>query len=263
MTAPTASPLVVVDIGNTRLKLGVFEGPSGTPLPLPKGTLSIAHDWQAAEVDAFLPHPVPHYRWVICSVNRPACARLVDWLRKRGAEHVWEMEYTDLRVTADVERPDYVGIDRLANVVAVNRIRPASEPAIIVDMGTALKVDLVSATGSFAGGTIAPGLEMSARALHEYTDLLPLIEVTEPETALGKSTVEAMLSGLYWGAIGAVRELAERIVPAGSDPEIILTGGTGTLFAGALESHSARPPQFVPHLTLAGIAIAAGAGETA
>ncbi len=250
-------PLVAVDVGNTRLKLGVFSTPLAEPLPHPQGTLSMARDWSAADLDSFLPESPAEYTWAIASVNRPACIHLVAWLTERRVPRIWQMEHTDLPVSADVERPDHVGMDRLANVVAVNRLRASNEPAIIIDMGTALTVDLVSRTGAFAGGAILPGISMSARALHEFTDLLPLVEVVESPPALGRSTHDAMCSGLYWGAVGAVQKLVGQLTTNSTEAEIFLTGGAGPLFASVLADESSRPPQFVPHLTLAGIAIAA------
>jgi type III pantothenate kinase len=150
-----------------------------------------------------------------------------------------------------------VGVDRLADAAAVNCLRGTGLPALIIDLGSALKVDMVSAEGAFAGGAIMPGIGMSARALHEYTDLLPLVEVTDVPPALGTSTVAAMQSGLYWGAVGAARELVARLFAGGPRGPIYLTGGAGALLAGVLADASDEPPQFVPHLTLAGIALAA------
>jgi type III pantothenate kinase len=250
-------PLVAVDVGNTRLKLGVFEELPGQELPHPKGTLSVDHDWEPADLDAFLTLPPSDYSWAIASVNRPGCRRLVHWLTERQVHDAWEMRHTDLPVVAEVARPDQVGMDRLANVVAVNRLRAADEPAIVISMGTALTVDLVNSAGAFAGGAILPGISISARALHEFTDLLPLVDVSEPPAALGRSTQDAMRSGLYWGAVGAVRELIAQFSPEPTRAEIFPTGSAGPLFAGVLAGESERPPQFVPHLTLAGIAIAA------
>jgi type III pantothenate kinase len=253
---------VAVDVGNTRLKLGVFQPPLADPLPHPIATLSLGREWSAADLDAFLPLPPAQYAWTIASVNRPACAQLVEWLAKRGATHVKQLSHADLPLAIDVEEPSRVGMDRLVNAVAINRLRQSHSPAIIIDMGTALKLDVVSGDGAFAGGSISLGIAMSARALHEFTDLLPLVEVTEPPPAIGKSTRGAMNSGLYWGAVGAVRELIAQITATVGPAEIYLTGGAGPLFTNVLDQESTRPPQFVPHLTLAGIALAAQATGT-
>ena len=104
-------------------------------------------------------------------------------------------------------------------------MRPPGRPAVVIDVGTAITVDLVSAEGAFLGGAILPGIAMSARALHEFTDLLPLVDMSElaaPPPALGDSTEAAMRSGLFWGAVGAVRQLIEQLAgdaPAAGGPD--------------------------------------------
>ena len=160
----------------------------------------------------------------------------------------------DLPLAVRLDRPDMVGIDRLVDAVAVNRLRDG-RAAVIVDVGTAITVDLVAADGAFLGGSILPGLEMSARALHEFTDLLPFVDVSElsePPPPLGTKTEEAMRSGLFWGTVGAIRQLVEELGrEAGNHPQVFLTGGAGAAVAELLVPDA----QFVPHLTLAGIAL--------
>ncbi len=156
-----------------------------------------------------------------------------------------------------------VGVDRLVDAVAANRLRDAGRPAVIVDVGSAITVDLVSADGAFLGGAILPGLAMSARAMHEFTELLPLVDVAEldsPPPALGTATEPAIQSGLFWGAVGAIREVVDQLHKAAAggscaeEPQIFFsTGGAGATVAELL-GPAAR---HVPHLTLAGIALAA------
>jgi type III pantothenate kinase len=145
----------------------------------------------------------------------------------------------------------------LLDAVAANRLRDPQRPAVVVDVGSAITVDLVSSDGAFLGGAILPGIAMSARALHEFTDLLPLIEMAEltvPPPALGTSTVPAMRSGLFWGAVGAIRQLTEQLSDSASgQPQIFLTGGAGPAVAQLL----GQSAEHVPHLTLAGIVYAA------
>ena len=160
----------------------------------------------------------------------------------------------DLPLTVKLPRPDMVGVDRLLDGLAANRLRTPGRPAVVVDVGLAITVDLLDADGAFLGGAILPGIAMSARALHEFTDLLPQIdmaELAEPPPALGTATVAAMRSGLFWGAVGAVRQLVEQLT-GNSDAEVFLTGGAGPVVA-QLMGTAAR---YVPHLTLAGIALA-------
>lgn len=262
MNQPSASaaerlPLVVADVGNSRVKLGEFEPSGQTALPLPVRAQSFAVELNEAELDSFLPEEAARYRWAIASVNHPVAERLQQWLEHRRARQVRVLTYQDMPLAIDVEAPPRVGIDRLANAVAVNQLRPEGVGAIIVDLGTAIKVDLVSAEGAFAGGAILPGIAMAARALHEFTHLLPLVTVSEAPAPLGKSTVAAMSAGLYWGAVGAVRELVGRLSIDRPGMTIYLTGGAAPNVAAILEQESSQPPLFMPHLTLSGIALAA------
>ena len=194
-------------------------------------------------------------RWHIGSVNRPAASRLIDWLRDhRPDDEIMLLTSGDLPLAVKLPRPDMVGVDRLLDALAANRLRTPGRPAVVVDVGSAITVDLVDADGAFLGGAILPGIAMSARALHEFTDLLPQIdmaELAEPPPALGTATVAAMRSGLFWGAVGAVRQLVEQLT-GNRDAEVFLTGGAGPVVA-QLMGTAAR---YVPHLTLAGIALA-------
>ncbi len=256
--------LIAVDIGNARIKLGLFLGDCAAESPEPSKTLSVTGD--ELELDAIGPWldraASQPQSWWIASVNRPTATRLIDWLREhRPDDRITLLAAGDLPLTVRLERPDMVGIDRLVDAVAVNRLREADRSAVIVDMGTAITVDLVSADGAFCGGAILPGLQMAARALHEFTDLLPLIdmsELTAPPPALGVTTLSAMESGLFWGAVGGIRQLIERLAvgssgSGGKRPQVFFTGGAAEAVA-ALFGTDAR---FVPNLALTGIALSA------
>ena len=171
------------------------------------------------------------------------------------------LKYSDLPLEVSLPEPERVGIDRLLGAVAVNRLRTATRPAIVIDVGSAITVDLISSIGAFLGGAILPGIVMSARAMHNFTDLLPMIamdELADPPAALGMSTVGAMRSGLYWGSIGAMKELiarlAESLPSSSAAPEIFLTGGAAPLVADFLNSSA----KYHAHLVLSGIAIVGG-----
>jgi type III pantothenate kinase len=251
-------PAVAVDVGNARIKFGLFSSQLGEGFPEPLATLAL--DGRRPEWDQIAPwleeSSQPHVSWWIASVNRPATTRLLDWIRDhRPADPITLLAADDLPLAVELKRPDMVGVDRLLDAVAANHLRTSDRPAVVADVGTAITVDLISAEGAFRGGAILPGIAMSAQAMHEFTDLLPLVEMAElstPPPALGGATVEAMRSGLFWGAVGAIRQLIEQMAGA-ADPEIFLTGGAGPAVA-VLLGRSAR---HVPHLTLAGIALAA------
>jgi type III pantothenate kinase len=154
-----------------------------------------------------------------------------------------------------------VGSDRLLGAVAANRLRQANRSAGVVDMGTATTVNFIAADGAFEGGAILPGPLTALRSLHQATASLPSLgpeTIEEPPPAIGKSTLEAMASGAFWGAVGAVQELVARMTADRSDDaEFFLTGGASHAFADVLR-FAGRRPRHVPHLNLAGIKLVAG-----
>ena len=193
--------------------------------------------------------------WFVSSVNRPAERALAEWVgRNRPADSYRLLDYRDVPLRIEVDFPERVGFDRLATAVAAFRLRKGAGPVIVVDVGTALKVHAVSADGAFLGGTIAPGLKLSARALAHETDLLPLVPVTtntQRPPVLGKNTEAAIHSGLYWGIVGAVRETISRMrQELSADPEIFITGGDARGVAGEL----GVPATYLADLCLTGIA---------
>jgi type III pantothenate kinase len=263
--------LVAVDIGNTRIKMGLFNSgstvkASGTNrLPTPVRSFALSSiDWDEAELRQWLKKVPAATQWWIASVNRPAAARLAESIRSIDSAAAPRMlSHGDLPIVAVVKEPDKVGIDRLAAAAAANRLRDPARAAIVVHVGTAIVVDLVSDEGRFCGGAILPGIAMSAHALHECTNLLPqssMQELGEPPAALGTSTLEAIHSGLYWGAIGAMRELVARLsnsrAASGVEADIFLTGGAAPSVAGQLGPNV----QYAEHLVLSGIALAATGG---
>jgi len=256
-------PLVAVDVGNSRVKLGLFARRVAGGLPEPAATLRLAGRPLAVEqIGPWVSeHTAAQASWWIGSVNRATASELLDWLHDcRPNDPVTLLAAGDLALRVELARPDMVGVDRLLDAVAANRLRRPGHPAVVVDVGTAVTVDFLSAEGAFCGGAILPGIAMSARAMHEFTDLLPLVDMAEldaPPAPRGADTESAMQSGLFWGVVGAIRELVARVPGTPSaDPDLFLTGGAGPAVAELL-GPSAR---HVPHLTLAGIALAAETG---
>src|SRR5881394_4645610 len=115
----------------------------------------------------------------------------------------------DLGVGIDYPAPQSIGADRLANAAAV--VQMYGYPAIVVDFGTAVTFDVVSARGDYVGGVIAPGLESMTNFLYDRTALLPKLSLREPVRAIGKTTRDAMLSGAVFGYRGLVREIVARL----------------------------------------------------
>ncbi len=252
-------PLIAVDIGNSRIKLGRFAPGENAGLPAPQTTLELSvrdDGWETplAEWAAQQPQPA---QWIVASVNRPHRERLAAWLAAaRPNDPLRQLDYRRVPLQIALSEPERIGIDRLLGAVAANTLRAAGQMAVVVDLGSAITVDVVSADGAFLGGAILPGIGMAARALHEQTDLLPevaLRELHEPPPPLGTSTVAAIHSGLYWGAVGAVRELVTRCTASASAPPLVLITGGAAPAVARLVSEQAR---YEPHLILAGIALA-------
>lgn len=254
MTRPAY--LIAVDVGNSSVKLGWFDARTpklpNYPMPLrvehfPTGQAPPA-DWFAELTDNDL------LIWYVVSVHREGEGALRTFVRsQRPLDDYHLLAHDKLPLRIEVEYPDRVGMDRLAAAVAANERRSPRRPAIVVDTGTAITVDLVNHHGAFLGGAILPGFRLTARALAEGTNQLPLAVYSgedEPPTVLGKNTEGAIRSGQFWGAVGAVREIIERLsVDLSEPPDVFVTGGD----LKKLTPFVAKNAQFVPHMVLSGI----------
>ena len=242
-----------VDVGNSAIHVGWFDGTAislpqpGNVLYLNNGALDISllAKWVATQVN----EPVA---WRIASVNDSAADKLVSWLQAEHTEHVVRrITHRDVAIPIRVEYPEKVGVDRLMAVTAAEYLTQG-DPAIVVDAGTAVTVDLL-AEHAFQGGAILPGMRMSAAALDRYTDKLPMVHTADMDTpeAIGRNTLQAMQSGIFWGTVGAVGELTRRLTTnLPSAGRIFVTGGDGRALTPHI--HSA---EHIPDLVLSGIAL--------
>ncbi len=169
---------------------------------------------------------------IICSVV-PAKAEI---LRENFSETV-PLHFLDstspLGMGIDYPLPTQIGADRLANAAGV--VTRHGVPAIIIDFGTAVTFDVISASPAYCGGVIAPGLGAMTGYLNRKTALLPVIDLAEPPSAIGKSTVHAMQVGAVIGYRGLVKEIIARISDELSGkPKIVATGGDAELIAAGL-----------------------------
>ncbi|HTT85704.1 MAG TPA: type III pantothenate kinase [Rhizomicrobium sp.] len=145
----------------------------------------------------------------------------------------------DLGIEINVDRPTAVGADRLVNTVAAHERYKGA--LIVVDFGTATTFDVVSAAGNYEGGVIAPGVNVSAEALHMAAAMLPRVAIQRTQSVIGKDTVPAMQSGLYWGYLALVEGLVARIRSEYVEPMTVIgTGGLAGLFY--------RQTQVIDHL---------------
>lgn len=163
----------------------------------------------------------------------------LDWKLKLGVE-------------IDYPKPRSIGADRLANAAAVTALYGC--PAIVVDFGTAVTFDIVSERRAYIGGVIAPGLEAMTNFLYQRTALLPQLSLKEPRRAIGKSTIQAMLSGAVFGYRGLVREILAQITAERfprKKVHVVATGGYARLIARRLPEIGVVHP----NLTLEGLRI--------
>jgi type III pantothenate kinase len=157
---------------------------------------------------------------------------LVRVLERRGPVHRLDHR-SPLGIGIDYPKPGHIGADRLANAAAVAARHGA--PAIVIDFGTAVTFDVVSAAPAYCGGVIAPGLGAMSGYLPQKTALLPQIKIEEPPSAIGKSTEHAMQVGAVIGYRGLVREILMRVrAEMEGSPRIIATGGDAALIAKGL-----------------------------
>ena len=156
---------------------------------------------------------------------------------------------TDLGIAVLIDRPEEAGADRLVNAVAGHALYGG--PLIVVDFGTGTTFDIVDENGSYIGGVIAPGINLSVEALHIAAAKLPRIAIERPANVIGKNTVEAMQSGVYWGYVGLIEGLIQRIRSEHkrADMKVLITGGLAPLFAGATEIFDTVDPD----LTMKGL----------
>lgn len=171
---------------------------------------------------------------------------------------LWVGPEANLGIDIDYPCPKHIGADRLANAVAC--VALYQTPAVVVDFGTAVTFDVLSATGYYVGGVIAPGLAVFSEYLHQKTALLPRVRLREPRSILGKSSEEAMRSGAIIGYRGLVREILSQICYElfrhGPAPFIVATGGDAKLIGNRLPLFDAVNPK----LTLEGLRFIATRG---
>ena len=260
-------PLVAVGIGNTTITFGVHDSLGDAECGNPAEN-KVHWKWSqliTVETAGFDPAAVAlntpaSASWCVASVHRPSEQRLAAWVRESntGASYR-DLIAGDLPIKVCVEQPNRVGMDRLAAAGAVNQLRDPLAPALIVDAGTAITVDLVSQQGDFLGGAILPGMQLVSQALSAKTDQLPQVDPCFRQSApnaLGRSTDGAIRSGLFWGSVGAIRELVERIgASANGSPQLFLTGGD----AERLAPFISKDAVFVRDLVIGGILTAAAA----
>jgi type III pantothenate kinase len=227
--------LLALDAGNTNVTVGVFE--SGTLIG--NWRLRTVHEQTADEWGVLLRNvfqlagldTAKVDGMIIASVVPPIDAALAlmaaRYFKKEPLFVTWQTR-TGLKICYD--DPREVGADRLVDAVAA--LHKYGGPCIIVDMGTAITFNAVSANSEYLGGIIAAGIGISIEALYARTARLPRVDFREPANLIGTNTVDSVQSGLYYGALGMIDGIIERLVEKlGPDTKVIATGGQARLIA--------------------------------
>ena len=255
-----STSLIAVDIGNSFLHVARYSLDKRDEFALPAlipwfGAIEAEVLRTAAIQPSWLQQlPAVAQSWFVVSVNRQREAQLASAIRRhRPDDHYQVLTYRDFGLTVDVEAPERVGSDRIAAACAAFQLRRQTGSVIVIDAGTAITVDRVDEPGIFRGGAIFPGPYLMGDSLHRHTDALPFVAApAAPPCPVGKNTVSAIASGLFWGTVGALRELIERMrAEMKAPPELFFTSGADQQVISSLVEATA-----IPDLVLRGVALA-------
>ncbi|TVX95815.1 type III pantothenate kinase [Cohnella terricola] len=227
--------ILVVDVGNTNIVLGLYENRKLThhwrlstnrSSTVDEYGVMISNLFQLAGVKA------EQIEGVILSCVVPPIMNMLESLFAKyvGKEALIVGPGIKTGLNIRYENPKEVGADRIVNAVA--GIEQYGAPLIVVDFGTATTFDYIDASGAYLGGAIVPGIGISAEALYQRAAKLPRIELSKPKSVIGRNTVAAMQSGIIYGYAGQVDGIVRRICKEfGVQPRVIATGGLAELIA--------------------------------
>ena len=228
--------LLVIDIGNTNIVLGVYREKvllrhwriaTRVEQTGDEYGILIANLFQLAAISLNQVKVA-----IIASVVPPIQSALVRvFNRNLGISPLLVGPGIKTGMPIRCDNPREVGADRIVN--AVSAFAKVQQAVIVVDFGTATTFDLINDQGEYLGGAIAPGLNLANSVLSEKTAQLPRVDLTRPQTVIGRNTVDSMRSGLYWGYVGLVDGLIERMIIESTfdSVRVIATGGLARLIA--------------------------------
>ncbi len=228
--------LLALDVGNTNITVGIFEGQT----LVDHRRLRTVREQTSDEWGILLSNLLGYAKLdpasidgiIVSSVVPPLNPALGEMSRRYfSTEAMFVTAETKTGLTIRYENPAEVGADRLVNAVAA--LHKYGGPCVVIDLGTAITFDAISAGAEYLGGIIAAGVGISADALFSRTARLPLVDFRKPRSLIGANTVASMQSGLYYGAIGAIDGMIERLIAElGPGTKTIATGGQAQLIAG-------------------------------
>jgi type III pantothenate kinase len=245
-------PDVVVDIGNSRIKWGdCRSGKVGELFASLPGERP--DEWELQLVRWRLPSKLS---WAVAGVQPRWQEQFTRWAEARG-DRVQLITHEHITIPMEVDEPKVVGIDRLLNALAANRLKPKTVQAIVIGVGTAVTVDLVKENGSFAGGAIFPGPRLMAESLYHFTAKLPLVNTDKLEYSVppGTNTTRAIQTGIAFAVMGGASSLVASM-SENRETWVFMTGGG---LGGLADFPISKVAKTIicPTLTLEGIRIAA------
>jgi len=230
--------ILCLDIGNSHIYGGVFEG-DALKMTFRKTSKQGASSDEyglffrsVLRENGFDPQSISHV--ALCSVVPEVVYSITNGCQKYFGKAPFVLKAgtkTGLKIL--YRNPLEVGSDRIANAIAATQMYP-DEDLLVLDLGTATTVDAISAGRDYLGGVIIPGLRLSMQALDQGTARLSSVEIRQADTCLGRTTAASIQSGLYYGHLGALREIKQGISRDAFDgrtPRVIATGGFSSLFA--------------------------------
>ena len=227
--------LLALDAGNSNVTIGAFEGARMVEhWRLRTVREQTADEWGILLHNAFALASLDTAAVdgvIVASVVPPLDASLALMSRRYFHNDPFFVTHTtDTGLTIRYRNPHEVGADRLVNGAAA--FHKCGGPCVVVDLGTAITFDVISAQAEYLGGIIAAGIGVSIETLFSRTARLPLVEFREPERLIGNTTVECIQSGIYYGALGMIDAIVERLIAElGPQTKIVATGGEAPLVA--------------------------------
>ena len=231
--------LLAIDVGNTNIVLGVFDGQSLVQAWRLQTVRERTSDELGLLVDGLFAHSklerVQVRGVILGSVVPPLTGTILTMVERYfGVKAMVVEPGVNTGMPILYENPSEVGADRIVNAIgAWERFgKSGGRPMIVVDFGTATTLDAISAKGEYLGGAICPGVQISADALFQRAARLPRIDVRKPPRIVGRTTIGAMESGLFWGYVGMVEGLVKRMgEELGGNAICVATGGLADVIA--------------------------------
>ena len=246
--------LLAFDIGNTNIHLGLWDGDSWRLSWRARTVAEKMTDEYAVLVRNFLDTAEVDSGSIsaVCmsSVVPALTTTFQDLVRRYlKLEPLNVGSTTDLDIKIAIDMPEQAGADRLCNAVALSQLYGA--PAVSVDFGTSTNFDVLSADNEYIGGVIAPGIRLAHDALVNRAAQLHKVELVPPPNPIGRNTIHAMQSGIFWGYVGMIEALLQRIIAQLNSPatQVVATGGLAPVF----NEHIAAIDHVAPELTLDGL----------